>query len=838
MFRHPALSCSLFVFASLLLQPIALAEDITWAGGASTDWHNVLNWNAVTGPPFVWRVPGNTDTATLSDTSQGTTVTLSADTAGVNGLTLQNGFWLDTSGYFLLVDQAGSAQTSIYNNSQITARVNASNPLSRAFDSDTLLISEGGNFYLDGAVADVDVYTQIHGFAVPDGVLEGNGTMHFGSTFSTPGSTVLWNQGTIRVSGIGDATLTLEARNSGVLDLGAFGDVNGMLDVDDGISIFSGAKTLEVIGDMAEFFGDLIIGRDDTADFSDPWTATSAEIHFNGNTSTATLSGAALDTSHSLVSINSGVAAILCDASFGTNTTVDVDATLQLDGLTTFASSADLDLNDATALIINGDTTVNQSVIDLDSNGGMDVTVNSGGRLTLNVDKIDDDVPAGFNRNMNIGGTLDANVTGGWDADGDIQLTGGRIIGSTINNAGTIRGNGSIGATGLVNDGTISAEGGTLILDSPGNTFDLDGATNLGVLNAMAGNIEVQEGDVTFEGTLNIGAGRSFVVTDGIMAFDNDTGPGALNIHGGTIQTHDDLYLYGTTTVDTAPSMIKTITSDPNGYISFRPGSNLVVNTDLTLDPYWGTSFWETSTITGTGRIFNLQNKRLYIQENVDLDVEVHNAGVLWISTGSEGVGYIDKYIQTNTGLLAVGITGPSSTDLLSVDTTATLDGRIQMWRSNPENYEPVAGDSWVILQAAGGISGQFDSVITWPDPLTGRLFWYIEHDTIGKQVVVHVLEALEADFDHDGKVDESDWLIWEDGFGTLSSADHTNGDADGDGDVDGLDFLKWQSQNGLSLVFPSSTSAATAAVPEPNTLLLIGITAMATLSRRVRRTR
>lgn len=70
------------------------------------------------------------------------------------------------------------------------------------------------------------------------------------------------------------------------------------------------------------------------------------------------------------------------------------------------------------------------------------------------------------------------------------------------------------------------------------------------------------------------------------------------------------------------------------------------------------------------------------------------------------------------------------------------------------------------------------------------------------------------ADFDEDGDVDSDDLLIWQDGFGIASAAEHTNGDADEDGDVDGRDFLAWQS----GFTGAGTPLAQTAQIPEPTT--------------------
>ena len=287
-----------------------------------------------------------------------------------------------------------------------------------------------------------------------------------------------------------------------------------MLDVDDGTGIFSGNMTLVVDAPLADpFEGDIYIGRGDTLEIQQYWPIDGGTIQFSGSGGNATLrttgSGAGLGIDSARIHVTSGTAVI--DAfSLLVNTIVDVDATLQVDGAVGMAFGSDLDLNQATALIVNGELGVNQEVIDLDGDSGtVQVTVGSEGMLTLNVDRIDNE---GFNfgGTMSIAGVLDANVQGiadSWGLDGDVELVGGELQGTTLVTAGSglVRGHGRIVADGLENNGTITAEGGTLVLDSPGNSYDLDGLNGTGRLNAISGNLDIREGGLTFHGRLDVG---------------------------------------------------------------------------------------------------------------------------------------------------------------------------------------------------------------------------------------------------------------------------------------------------------------------------------------------
>jgi concanavalin A-like lectin/glucanase superfamily protein len=82
---------------------------------------------------------------------------------------------------------------------------------------------------------------------------------------------------------------------------------------------------------------------------------------------------------------------------------------------------------------------------------------------------------------------------------------------------------------------------------------------------------------------------------------------------------------------------------------------------------------------------------------------------------------------------------------------------------------------------------------------------------------------ALLPDFDEDADVDGSDFLIWQRGFANGSTFEQ--GDANSDGMVDGTDLAIWQTAFGTLGAGPA---AQISAVPEPQTLVLLLISALA----------
>ncbi|MCH8840452.1 MAG: lamin tail domain-containing protein, partial [Planctomycetes bacterium] len=86
-----------------------------------------------------------------------------------------------------------------------------------------------------------------------------------------------------------------------------------------------------------------------------------------------------------------------------------------------------------------------------------------------------------------------------------------------------------------------------------------------------------------------------------------------------------------------------------------------------------------------------------------------------------------------------------------------------------------------------------------------------------------------DADFNGNGIVDGRDFLTWQAGLGIGNS--HATGDANGDGIVDEVDLAIWEAQYGG----PPPLSAVSSAVPEPATIILLGM-ALAPLGLRRRR--
>lgn len=102
-------------------------------------------------------------------------------------------------------------------------------------------------------------------------------------------------------------------------------------------------------------------------------------------------------------------------------------------------------------------------------------------------------------------------------------------------------------------------------------------------------------------------------------------------------------------------------------------------------------------------------------------------------------------------------------------------------------------------------------------------------------EIASFVLTSLEADFNHNGRVDRNDLAVWRDAYPT-GHLGNSAGDANGDVYTDGTDLLIWQRQLGrfATLAGPHSHAPAIP-VPEPGAASG-AVVALLALARQVRR--
>jgi alpha-amylase len=91
---------------------------------------------------------------------------------------------------------------------------------------------------------------------------------------------------------------------------------------------------------------------------------------------------------------------------------------------------------------------------------------------------------------------------------------------------------------------------------------------------------------------------------------------------------------------------------------------------------------------------------------------------------------------------------------------------------------------------------------------------------------VIELVRSVPGDFNVDGVVDASDYTVWRDRLGQVENGLVADGDFDGD--VDNDDYLVWKSAFGFARAPLTAGAAAASAVPEPTTLWLAVLSAVA----------
>ncbi len=161
-------------------------------------------------------------------------------------------------------------------------------------------------------------------------------------------------------------------------------------------------------------------------------------------------------------------------------------------------------------------------------------------------------------------------------------------------------------------------------------------------------------------------------------------------------------------------------------------------------------------------------------------------------STGSIEIQGSARFNSPGTLEIELGGTATGEFDVLTISGAGNLGGKIQV--ALIEDYTPTLGDTFDIL-TAGSVVGTFATEDL--PTLSGLMEFDLEY---GPGVVtLSVAPELDGDFNLDGDVNGADFLTWQrnPNVGNLSD---------------------WQGNYGASL----QLTAASTAVPEPSTLLLL----------------
>ena len=175
-----------------------------------------------------------------------------------------------------------------------------------------------------------------------------------------------------------------------------------------------------------------------------------------------------------------------------------------------------------------------------------------------------------------------------------------------------------------------------------------------------------------------------------------------------------------------------------------------------------------------------------------------------------------------NTLFVELGGTTQGSFDQLLVSDEVSLSGSLEI--TTIDNFPPTLGDTFEIITATGGVTGEFDNVTL---PGAGYELRYSP-----TAVTVIATSGLAGDYNNDGIVDAADYTVWRNAL-TAGATELLNDSTPGT--VDESDFSYWRAHFGQSLGSGAGADE-NAAVPEPASalLLMLGIIAGIRIQRRI----
>jgi hypothetical protein len=407
------------------------------------------------------------------------------------------------------------------------------------------------------------------------------------------------------------------------------------------------------------------------------------------------------------------------------------------------------------------------------------------------------------------------NVTPAWNSNvaDNVVLKGGEIKGGaiTVANLNGITGNGLVSAH-VVNNTQLKAtdSGKTLAFETAANDNDWDGAANIGLLAATGGGtLEVRD-NATFAygGTVTATAGSRVYAKGFGMNFATTS---AINLTAATLESDETSKFGGA--INTFSGGDSTLKVQVNRFLTLQSTSASTLNANLRLESN-NAEIEAGATFSGAGAVIVPQNSHLVADANANINTLLDNEGTIR-PAGFDVVGRVDlkDYQQTSTGSLFVELAGNllNQFDRFVVNGAAVLDGYLNI--DIDGSFIPTLGQTFNIITATS-VTGNFDhyDISGVPAGLTFHINYL--SNAVQLQVVNSVFNS--ADFDHDGDVDQTDYIIWRGAFNL-----NQLGDANGDGKSDAADYTIWRDHLGAISGAGAGTLDASV-IPEPTTASLL----------------
>jgi T5SS/PEP-CTERM-associated repeat protein len=372
--------------------------------------------------------------------------------------------------------------------------------------------------------------------------------------------------------------------------------------------------------------------------------------------------------------------------------------------------------------------------------------------------------------------------------NGRLLLTGGRLL--AFSSRGSLTNNGLIQGGGLIQAGPVTNNGRILV--GAGERLQISGQFVTNGPNAV---VEVNNGELEL-GPFTSTAGSRLIASGATLRGVSTSptlvpwqGKGAITFAAGRNRVFG-AYNHGTTVVASGAEVefYDALSSGVVGVISVSAGAKLTA-----FGPFRGTG------AGGGGSVF-LEN-------------------VIQPGNTSTGVMAFGGDVQLGgVSQLEIQVGGPAPAadyDVLVTQGDISLSGALRLTAVGELN-SPTA---LLPIVEAGELSGVFSSIPAIGANIgAGVRFHGVTYDYANDEVLVSLTQGLPADFNLDGAVSGTDFLVWQ---RTLGSACEPGMGADAtcDGLVDGADLAVWQAA--IAAANGVQTGVQTA-VPEPASLGLV----------------
>ncbi len=477
-------------------------------------------------------------------------------------------------------------------------------------------------------------------------------------------------------------------------------------------------------------------------------------------------------------------------------------------------------LRSDSGIALRGFGTINA---DIAFGGTGELIAADGGTLDVNGDITDMGTLRANGGTLDIANNLLSSVTSNGISLDNGTLTGTGFITLDVRN---LRGNGSVFSP-IVNNVSIRAQGGTLIIDDPSTNLDGNSPDGSGLIIAETGTLELRTWfNENFNGTATVESGRTIFANSQDVRF---VGGSVLNLNGGRYRTNDSHAFTGTLNA-TGNAEIQT---DGGATFAFNSGATVNADGNLLID---GTVFFNASASVGGAGAINVGNgSTVFIADGQSINTLLNslNGGDVEIGTTGGAIANIAVQDYDVNGTHNVDLNGTALNQFDRTAVAGTLDlNAVTDVLDLDFAFAAGLGDLFTVFTAAS-IVGQFDTVDV--SGLGAGLDVSVNYNPLSVVVeIVNAISVITGDYNSSGQVEQGDLDIVLQNWGTGNfpgdeAALVGGGPFDGTVDQNELDGVL---QNWGNTSAPDF-SANLAAVPEPAGFALLAGAGLGVMRRR-----